>query len=138
VAAWHVPRQTVTVKRQGKNGKLLTKMDTMGGVFALVPGKRLLPAYGIGPANAKEKTPMFTCPVSGIPDEVWQLLNLWRSCRVMKTLPNAGGFLDQSPVVQRTFPVFDAIADAAEPKQGGQEQMAMMLAAMMKTTAGRK
>lgn len=99
--------QLVTTRRQGKT-KVLVDTDELGGVFSLVPGKRLRPAYSYGPKGSDSRPVMFTCPVSAIPVEVWQVLYLWNACRLTKTLPRGGGLLDQPMVVQRYFPLLDS------------------------------
>ena len=83
---------------------------------------------------------MFTCPQSAIPEEVWQLLALWNACRLGKTLPKAGGLLDQPVWVQRYFPLFDAAHREATVGQGNTAEQAAMLAVgtMMKAIGGGK
>lgn len=118
----------------------LVKTDRLGGVFTPVPGKAQRPVYQLGPKDAKERQAMYQCPVSAIPDRVWQLFSLWNSCRLMRTLPVAGGFLDQPEIVQRVFPILDAQYQAAAGRGGETAERAAMLAVgtMMKAlTAGR-
>jgi hypothetical protein len=93
------------VLTQRKGGGLIERWDQQGGVFALVPGKQLRVAYSYGPEG--DQKPMWTCPQSAIPIEVFQLLIVWQACKTMGTLPVAGGLLDQPVWVQRYFPVFE-------------------------------
>jgi hypothetical protein len=72
--------------------------------------------------------PVFTCPVSAIPDVVWQLLDLWLSCRSMKALPLAGGVLDQPYVVRRAWPMFEAAIAPYERRQNQEAQLGAMAA----------
>lgn len=129
--------QPVQVQKLGPDRRVRTTTDNCGGVFASVPGKSLRPAYSIGPKEAKgQKDVMLTCPVSAIPDRVWDLLSLWRSCRLMKTLPVAGGFEDQPFWVRYSFPIFEACQQSVEG--GGNAEDAAMLAVgtMMKAMFG--
>lgn len=131
-----MPQQTVLVQVQGRT-KILTREEKTGGVFAPVPGKRMLPAYSFG-LEGPDRTVMFTCPQSAIPVEVWQLLNLWNTCRLMKTLPVAGGLLDQPVWVQRYFPIFESELRRAEARNGNTAEQAAMLAVgtMVKAISG--
>lgn len=74
----------------------------------------LRPAYAYGPTGAKVKTPVFQCPVSAIPPVVWDLFEDWWACRLMHTLPLAGGWADQPLLVRRAFPVFEALMQAED------------------------
>jgi hypothetical protein len=71
-------------------------------------------------ARAKDAKPgkdplvLYQCPVSAIPSEVWELLHLWHSCRLMGTLPVAGAYMDQPKIVQLVFPVFEALMRGQE------------------------
>lgn len=125
------------MKRQGRTGVLL-EQEPLGGVFEPVPGKRMKPAYSYGNPAAKTRPVMFTCPVSAIPEEVWQLLALWNACRLTRTLPRGGGLLDQPVWVQRYFPVLDASHREAEGSQGNTAEAAAMMAVgtMMKAMTG--
>jgi hypothetical protein len=117
---------------------VITTTDSCGGVFASVPGKALRPAYGIGPKESKgPKDVMLTCPVSAIPERVWDLLSLWRSCRLMKTLPVAGGFEDQPFWVRYSFPIFEACDQASGGGNSTAEDAAMLaVGTMMKAMFG--
>lgn len=129
--------QVVTITKQGMNRKLLKTKDSTGGVFAMVPGKALRPAWSYGNPKRKTRDVMFQCPVSAIPDEVFGLLALWQNCRLTRTLPVAGGFLDQPPIVQRVFPIFEAEMRGTE-QQGGnaEEAAALAVGAMVKAMGG--
>lgn len=103
----------------------------MGGVFAPVPGRSLRPAYAYGPPGAAAKDVLFQCPVSAIPDVVWELLDHWRSCRALGCLPVAGGFIDQPLLVRRAFPVFEREMRQWEQSRGGSsDALGAVLAAL--------
>jgi hypothetical protein len=76
----------------------------------------LRPAYAYGPPTAKVKAPVFQCPVSAIPSVVWDLFEDWWACRLMGTLPLAGGWADQPLLVRRAFPVFEALMRTEEQR----------------------
>lgn len=129
--------QAVVTTKAGKNGKLLKTVDPTGGVFASVPGKRLKPAWSFGNPKAAARDVMFSCPVSAIPAEVFDLLILWQNCRLTRTLPVAGGFLDQPSIVQRVFPIFETEMRGTE-QQGGnaEEAAALAVGAVVKMMGG--
>ena len=53
-----------------------------------MPDRRLIrPAYMVGSKADTVKQPMFTCPRSAIPEEVWQLLMVWEDCRLLGLAP---------------------------------------------------
>lgn len=81
-------------------------------MFAPVPRARLRPVYPFG--RGPRAGVLYTCPVSAIPEVVWDVLSLWASWRAFRVLPRAGGFLDQPMVVQRYFPVLEAERAVAE------------------------
>lgn len=114
-------------RHQGKAG-IFTKVDTGGAVFAPVHGKAAARVYQYGPPDAKERPTMFTCPVSAIPEEVFELLIVWQACRLTHSLPMAGGLLDQPVWVQRYFPILDAEQEKADARKGSSEQAAMVAA----------
>lgn len=110
-------------------------VDPGGGVFVAVTGKGQRPAFSFG--QGAQKDVLFTCPQSAIPDEVWDIVDLWNRCRLTGVLPAAGGLLDQPGVVQRFFPVLNAEYQAVTHRQGGPEAMAMAMLTAMKAAGGR-
>jgi hypothetical protein len=101
------------------------KWDELGGVFAPALERNVItPVYGYGDGRVQD--PVFTCPVSAIPDAVWQIVDLWLTCRAMKALPIAGGVLDQPLVVQRAWPVLEAAIAPLERRQSQDGQVAAM------------
>lgn len=126
-----MPIQVVTTTRRAKNGRVLRETDAWGGLFTPVPGKNQRPAYSYGAGKAKDV--LFQCPVSAIPTETWELLFLWWRCRQLKTLPYAGGLMDQPHVVQAVFPIFEVQYAAANPDTSGQaaEQAAALAVGTM-------
>lgn len=56
---------------------------------------------------------MLQCPVSAIPDEVWQLLALWWQCKLTGMHPMQGGFMEQPAIIRLAFPLFEAEHRAA-------------------------
>lgn len=111
------------------SGGIAESVDQLGGIFTPVKGQR--PVYSYGPkGQGGTRAVMFQCPVSAIPDPVWELLMLWRDCRTMKALPVAGGWLDQPKMVRRAFPVFEREMQAVEWADGpDQAAVAGLLAA---------
>lgn len=81
-------------------------VDELGGIFTPIPGTPIRIAYSVGHPDAKSKDPMFQCPKSAIPVEVFELLGLWNECRLLGVLPRSGGLLDQPQVVRRSFVTF--------------------------------
>lgn len=125
------------MKTAAAGGKVATKQE-WGGLFQPVPGKQQRPVYSVGPANASVKDLiLFQCPVSAIPDWIWELLLAWWNSRLMRTLPAAGGFLDQPVLVRRAFPVFEQEMQAWERSQQGTGGMAMA-AGVAAAVSGRK
>lgn len=115
----------------------MEKWDPAGAVFvpALERGvTRPCYAYGHDP---KAKDPVFTCPVSAIPDEVWTLLDLFLTCRAMKSLPKAGGVLDQPLIVRRVWPVFEAEMERHE-RQSSVNGSMVATTAMLTALLGRR
>jgi hypothetical protein len=132
-----VPAQPVEVVRTGRSGRRIVKIDRLGGIFTPIRGKRLFPVFGFG-ADDQKKDTMLTCPVSAIPDEVWQTVHLWQLCRLTRTLPVAGGLLDQPMVVQRAFPILDVEQrklDAKHPS-GPEQAAALAVGQMVKLLKG--
>lgn len=84
----------------------MIKVDELGGIFTPIPGTPIRIAYSFGHPDAKSKEPMFQCPVSAIPQEVFELLGLWNECRLLGVLPRSGGLLDQPQIVRRSFVTF--------------------------------
>jgi hypothetical protein len=94
-------------------------------VFAPLPDQGVIvPVYAYGHGTAKD--PVFTCPVSVIPEEVWTVIDLWLTCRAMKALPVAGGVLDQPLIVRRAWPVLEAEMAPHERRLNHEGQMAAM------------
>lgn len=81
---------------------------------------------------------MLQCPVSAIPEQIFDLLVLWRDCRLMHTLPVAGGYDDQDPAVRHAFPIFEGQMRILEMSQGTGPQQAAALAvgSMLKLFTG--
>lgn len=98
-------------------GRLVTRIERLGGVFAPVPGKNQRPAWTYGPSGDAARSVLFQCPVSAIPELAFDLLELWFDCRRMKVMPLAGGWLDQPLVVRQSFPVFEAEMAAVESRK---------------------
>ncbi len=88
------------------------------------------PVVSLGPPGAKVTTPIFTCPVSAIPDAVRDLIELWWACRSMRVLPRSGGLLDQALVVQRSFPILEREYQAVEREHGAAQSASGVAAAM--------
>jgi hypothetical protein len=127
----HVPRHPVTVRRQGKE-----VVETEGGIFADSPklkaarGGRPPFIYAMGPPEAKQKTPVFTCPRFVVPEWMWGLLDLWWYCRHLGALPFAGGVVDQPVVVRRAFAVWNAEMERIERSRAAAGRGAELAAAM--------
>lgn len=116
----------------------MTTRDRLGAVFVPLKGQR--PAYSYGPEESETRDLMFTCPKSAIPDLVWELLAVWNSCRLMQTLPAAGGLLDQPVLVQRYFPLFDMemrTVEAIEAKRRAEAAAVMVGTIVVKALTGR-
>lgn len=105
------------VKRDGRR-----VIDPLGGVFSPAPGAST-PVWAYGPPGAKERTPLFTCPVSAIPAHVWTLFTLWQECDAMSALPYPGGVLEQPVAYREAATVF------------AQEQRALMMRLSMQGQA---
>lgn len=127
--------QPVTIlKRHGT--MRVREIDPCGGVFVAVPEQGITrPVTSVGPPGAKTLTPVFTCPVSAIPDAVRDLIDLWWACRSVHVLPKAGGFMDQPLIVQRAFPILEREYGVVERDQRAAES-ATGAAAMMSTMFG--
>ena len=129
--------QVVRTRKTAKNGAVIVDVDRLGGLFTPIPGKRQRPAYSFGAGTTKDV--MFQCPVSAIPDGVMDLLLLWWRCRQLRTLPYAGGLLDQPQVVQYGFPIFEGQHRAANPDQSNQaaeQAAALAVGSMVKLFRG--
>lgn len=131
------PVQIVTL---GRDGRKQTKVDPGGAVFVPIPGKAARPAYGYGRKDGASRSVLFTCPVSAIPDQVFELLGLWHECRLMGVLPLAGGWLDQPSGVRRAFPIFQQEQrHVDQAAKGNPQDVAALTAAMtLKAAFGRK
>lgn len=123
----------VVVRRRGGGHEI----DPGGAVFAPAQDRGIqMPCYASGPAEATIRAPIFTCPVSAIPEAVWHLLELWLTCRAMKALPLAGGVLDQPLSVRRAFPLFEA-ETAPIDHQRDQQALGAAMTAMTTALGGR-
>lgn len=123
----------------GKDGKMLHEIDPAGGVFSQIPGKPLRPVFtfGMQKGDRPNTNVMLTCPVSAVPKEVWDLLALWYQCRLTRTMPLAGGFLDQPLMVRRGFPIFEAEMQAWEADHGGPQKAAALAVGAVMAAMGR-
>jgi hypothetical protein len=83
------------------------------------------------------RSTMFQCPVSAVPPEVWDLLALWWQCRLTRTIPLAGGFLDQPLMVRRAWPIFEAEMQAWEAANGGPQKTAALAVGAVMAALGR-
>jgi hypothetical protein len=81
--------------------------------------------------DPKHKLALWTCPVSAVPEEVWDMFRLWNECRLIGLPPVAGGVLDQPAMVRKAFPVFAQEYLAFRRRQGdsGAESTGMAVAA---------
>jgi len=111
-------------------------VEPLGGVFAPVPGRAQRPAYAYGPKDATTKPVLFQCPVSAIPDVVWELLEHWQQSRVLGCLPVAGGLVDQPLLVRRAFPVFETEMRAIEDARRGPGASAAAMAGALASALG--
>jgi hypothetical protein len=83
-------------------------VDRCGGVFVPDQARGLVtPQYTYGAPGARTLTPIFSCPVSTIAPEHWNLLELWRMSRDLRTPVKAGGLVDQPTSVLASFPFFE-------------------------------
>ncbi len=130
--------QPVTVLRRVGNRRLKV-VESCGGVFAPIAAQGVTrPVVSLGPPGAKVTDPMFTCPVSAIPEAVHDLIDLWWACRSMRVLPRAGGLLDQALVVQRAFPILEREYGAVERDHGAAQSASGVAAAMSMLFGGRR
>lgn len=127
---------TVRQLQRGPGGRLTERVDPGGGVFVPSPTCGItMPVYAAGFPDSAIKDPIFTCPVSAIPDAVWSLLALWRECQAFRALPLPGGVCDQPMSVRRAFPVFDRLARVEEAHRqaaGAMASQAALLRAVMR------
>lgn len=122
-----------------QKGKTVKVLEPCGGVFHPVPGKPARPAYSYGPAEAKTRDVMFQCPVSAIPQEVWQLLIAWWQCRNLGLPVRAGGAEDQPGIVRYAFPFLEHEMRKVEGNKGSPERAAALaVGAMVKAMGGGK
>lgn len=129
----------MVVERIGQGGRH-RYTDPSGAVFAAVPGKAARPVYPFGPPMKDGQPALYQCPVSAIPEEVFDLLDLWWNCRAMGLPPVPGAFTDQPLMVRRSFPVFEreylhVLRERAD--QGQASAAALAVGAVMKGLAGR-
>ena len=116
----------MTIQKVLPGGKTRAVVDRLGGLFTPVPGARQRPVYTYGPGKVKDV--LFQCPASAIPDEVWQLLVLWWACRQTRTMPMAGGFVDQPRIVQIVFPILESQMQATDQGKADPAERAAALA----------
>ncbi len=101
-------------------------IDDAGAVFVPSPERNVItPCYTYG--HGKIRKPVFTCPVSAIPEAVWELFDLWLQGRALKLPPVAGGLVDQPEIVRRAWPVFE---HEMAPFDQANDPTATLLAAM--------
>lgn len=112
-------------------------VEQYGGVFAPLKSATR-PVFWFGRGQVKDA--VFTCPVSAIAPEIWDLLELFFQCRAMGALPFAGGALDQPIVVRRVWPILEAEMRASEQQAAAQNQAALlgMMTANPHTVRGRR
>lgn len=125
----------VAVVKQA-HGRTVTDTDPCGGVFVAAQGAARPIDWQIGHPSSSRRDAMFTCPVSAIPEAVWDLLSMWWQCRTLNALPVAGGFLDQPVIVRRAFPVFEQEMRKAE-RLNQETAQANATTALMAAVAGR-
>ena len=122
--------QPVTVHRRVGNRRVRV-VEPCGGVFAPnAPQGITRPVTSLGPPGAKVTDPIFTCPVSAIPEAVTDLIELWWACRAVRVLPRTGGLLDQALIVQRAFPILEREYAVVERERGAAESASGVAAAM--------
>lgn len=124
----------------GRHGKV-TKVDEWGGVFSPIPGQPVRVVYSVGHPDAKSKDPMFACPISAIPQEVFELLGLWNECRLLGVLPLSGGLLDQPLAVRKSFVIFAsewAKVEGAKAQTGAAATAGLAAASVLKAAFGGK
>lgn len=107
----------------------MIEVDELGAVFLPAVAQKITrPVFAYGAGRLQD--PVFTCPVSAIPDVVWSLIDLWLTCRSMKALPHAGGVLDQPYIIRRAWPLLENAMRPLERREQADVQM-QALAAMM-------
>ncbi len=130
--------QPVTVMRRVGNRREPV-IEACGGVFAPIAAHGITrPVVSIGPPGAKVTEPIFTCPVSAIPDAVRDLIELWWACRSMRVLPRAGGLLDQALIVQRAFPILEREYLSVERQSGASDAASGVAAALSMLFGGHR
>lgn len=117
-------------------GGLKNVIEPLGNVLKAVPGETTAPVWSFDdpqPGQPKAKTMVFTCPVSAVPKDVWDLLQLWQESRLMGLPVVAGGLEDQPAGVRASFPFFYAEHAIYRQRTGasGSEQTAVMVATAM-------
>lgn len=95
--------------QRGQDGKLREVRDNEGGIFALVEGHMLTPAWSFG--QGQVLTPMLQCPVSAIPREVFELLDTWWDSRLLRLPPPV-----VTPLLRRAWAVFEEELRRSDPK----------------------
>ena len=105
---------------------VIEEREQYGGIFAPVPTEGLrLPVYTWGPkTHGRARTDhLFQCPVSAIPPVVWELMMLWRDCRLMHVS------LPATPLWRRAYVTLEEEMIAAERRRGDGHQVALLGAA---------
>lgn len=122
--------QPVTISRR-VGSRRVRVVDACGGVFTPIAAHGMTrPVTSLGPPGATVTDPIFTCPVSAIPEAVQDLIDLWWACRAVRVLPRAGGLLDQALVVQRAFPILEREYAVVERDRGAAASASGVAAAM--------
>ncbi len=110
-------------------------VEPQGGIFGPVPGKLARPVYTWGPkdSNGVRTTHLYQCPVSAIPAVVFELLDLWFDCRLLRVLPT------MTPLVRSAFAAFELEMQAVESRRGANQASnaaALAVGAMTKIMGG--
>lgn len=114
----------------------MNELEPLGNVFRGVKGETHAPVWGVDYPTAKDpknRLSLWTCPVSAIPKEAWDVFLLWNESRLIGLPVVAGGLLDQPAIVRLAFPVFAQEYLAMRRRQGdsGAESTALMVASAM-------
>lgn len=114
---------------QRVGSKVVKRLESTGGVLhPLLKLGVTRPIWMFG--HGSVQTPVFTCPVSAVPAAVWDLLDLWFTCRAMRALPKAGGVLDQPLSVRKSFPVFEAEHEVVLRRRRANDSVTTMAAVL--------
>lgn len=82
----------------------------------------MTPIYYFG--RGQIKTPVFTCPVSALPDWMWDLFDAFIQSRLMRLPVVAGGLLAQPLIVRRAFPIWEQEMATSERELDASASMA--------------